>query len=87
MGGFVFWGFGVGFRDWKQRVPLAFFVKTDYILKVEIFVLNGGNIFFLNYQSRVVGGGGDELLDTDLLNVMRLRSEITDALEVEKVVS
>lgn len=41
--------------------------------------------FFLNYQSRVVGGGG-ELLDTDLLNVMRLRSEITDALEVEKVV-
>lgn len=40
--------------------------------------------FFLNYQSRVVGGG--ELLDTDLLNVMRLRSEITDALEVEKVV-
>lgn len=42
--------------------------------------------FFLNYQSRVVGGGGGELLDTDLLNVMRLRSEITDALEVEKVV-
>lgn len=31
--------------------------------------------------------GGDELLDTDLLNVMRLRSEITDALEVERVVS
>lgn len=55
---FVFWGFGVGFRDWKQRVLLAFFVKTDYILKVGIFVLNGGNIFFLNYQSRVVGGGG-----------------------------
>lgn len=56
---FVFWGFGVGFRDWKQRVLLAFFVKTDYILKVGIFVLNGGNIFFffLNYQSRVVGGG------------------------------
>lgn len=48
MGGFVlfFWGFGVGFRDWKQRVLLAFFVKTDYILKVGIFVLNGGNIFF-----------------------------------------
>lgn len=55
---FVFWGFGVGFRDWKQRVLLAFFVKTDYILKVGIFVLNGGNIFFfLNYQSRVRGGG------------------------------
>lgn len=83
---FVFWGFGVGFRDWKQRVLLAFFVKTDYILKVGIFVLNGGNIFF--FLTTKVGWweGGGELLDTDLLNVMRLRSEITDALEVEKVV-
>lgn len=41
--------------------------------------------FFLT--TKVGWGGGGELLDTDLLNVMRLRSEITDALEVEKVVS
>lgn len=42
-------------------------------------------IFF--FLTTKVGWGGGELLDTDLLNVMRLRSEITDALEVEKVVS
>lgn len=60
MGGFVlFFGdlgsaLGIGSRGFSS----LFFVKTDYILKVGIFVLNGGNIFFfLNYQSRVRGGG------------------------------
>lgn len=41
--------------------------------------------FFLT--TKVGWWEGGELLDTDLLNVMRLRSEITDALEVERVVS
>lgn len=69
----------------SRGFPSLFFVKTDYILKVEIFVLNGGNIFFLT--TKVGWWEGGKLLDTDLLNVMRLRSEITDALEVERVVS
>lgn len=59
MGGFVLFsgdlGSALGIES--RGFPSLFFVKTDYILKVEIFVLNGGNIFFLNYQSRVVGGG------------------------------
>lgn len=44
-----FGGFGFGSRGRKQRVLLAFFVKTDIYKKkknVGIFVLNGGNIFF-----------------------------------------
>lgn len=46
MGGFGGWGLGA--RGRKQRVVLAFFVKTDIYEKknVGIFVLNGGNIFF-----------------------------------------
>lgn len=56
-----FQGSGFGSRAQKQRVYLAFFVKTDYIIKkknVGIFVLNGGNIFFKLPT-------GDKLLDTN----------------------